>query len=69
MVKERINNFDSVEIVHITRELNMRAEVLSKLASTRANGINHSFVQETLERPNYGASTIIVAMAEPAPET
>jgi ribonuclease HI len=43
-VKEKIDNFDSIEIVHIPREQNTRADVLSKLATTRENRINHSFV-------------------------
>jgi len=36
-VKERIINFDLVEIMHIPREKNTRADVFSKLASTKAN--------------------------------
>ena len=68
-VKERINNFDSMEIVHIPREKNMKEDVLSKLASTRENGVNHSFIQETLEKTRYGASIITVATVEPSTET
>jgi len=69
MVKERIGNFDSVEIIHIPREQYKTSDVLSKLSSTRTNKINHSFIQDTLEKPSYGTSAIKVAMAEPAPRT
>lgn len=62
--KKRINNFDLVEISHIPREQNTRADVLSKLASTRASRINHSFMQETLEKPSHGTGTM-VATVEP----
>lgn len=43
-VKKRIGNFDLVEISHIPREQNTRVDVLSKLANTRAGGINHSCI-------------------------
>lgn len=37
-VKERISNFDSVEISRFLREQNTRADMLSKLARTRVSG-------------------------------
>lgn len=44
--------------------------MLSKLASTRSIGVNHYFVQEVLERPNYGRETkAVVEMAEPTQKT
>lgn len=67
-IKERIENFHLVEIIHIPGEKHTKVDVLSKLASTRANVINHSFVQETLEKPRYGTSAITVATTVPAPQ-
>ena len=54
--------------MHILREQNTRANILPKLASTRASGINHSFVHETLEKPSYGTGAM-VATVEPIPRT
>jgi ribonuclease HI len=51
VIKETISLFDEFEIMHVPREQNTRADVLSKLASTRKSGVNHSFIQETLEKP------------------
>lgn len=69
-VKEKINNFDSIEKMHIPIEQNTKVDVLSKLVSTRATGINHSFMQETLERPNYVMNLeVTVAIAEHDPWT
>jgi len=65
-VRERINKFELVEISHILREQNTRADVLSKLASTKVSAINYSFVHETLERPSYGEG-MMVATCEPIP--
>jgi ribonuclease HI len=67
MVKKKIGNFDSVEISHIPREQNTRADILSKLASTRVSGTNHSFAQETLEKPSYGMDVVVVATVKSAP--
>lgn len=67
-VKKMIIDFNLVEISHIPREQNTRVDVLSKVESTRSSRINHYFVQETLERPNYGTN-IIVAVVEPVPRT
>lgn len=47
-VKKMIIDFNLVEISHIPREQNTRADVLSKVESTRSSRINHYFVQETL---------------------
>lgn len=49
---ERQIKFESFEILHIPREYNPRADVLSKLASTRSFGVNHSFIQNTLRGPS-----------------
>ncbi|XP_058742696.1 uncharacterized protein LOC131615241 [Vicia villosa] len=50
LVKERMKNFTKAEVEHIPREHNSRADVLSKLASTRKKGGNKSVIQEILSR-------------------
>ncbi|CAJ2673127.1 unnamed protein product [Trifolium pratense] len=52
LVKEKITKFNSVEILHIPREHNKRADILSKLASTKRKGGNKSVIQEILPRPS-----------------
>ncbi|CAJ2667015.1 unnamed protein product [Trifolium pratense] len=51
LVKEKITKFNSVEILHVPREHNKRADILSKLASTKRKGGNKSVIQEILPRP------------------
>ncbi|GAU33418.1 hypothetical protein TSUD_21110 [Trifolium subterraneum] len=48
LVKEKITKFDSVEIQHVSREHNKRADILSKLASTKRKNENKSIIQEIL---------------------
>ncbi|CAJ2631771.1 unnamed protein product [Trifolium pratense] len=52
LVKEKITKFNSVEILHVPREHNKRADILSKLASTKRKGGNKSVIQEILPRPS-----------------
>ncbi|CAJ2654250.1 unnamed protein product [Trifolium pratense] len=52
LVKEKITKFNSVEISHVPREHNKRADILSKLASTKRKGGNKSVIQEILPRPS-----------------
>ncbi|CAJ2636234.1 unnamed protein product [Trifolium pratense] len=52
LVKEKITKFNSVEILHVPREHNKRADILSKLASTKRKGGNKSVIQEVLPRPS-----------------
>ncbi|XP_058759896.1 uncharacterized protein LOC131633201 [Vicia villosa] len=56
LVKDKIKNFAKAEVKHIPREHNSRADVLSKLASTRKKGGNKSVIQEILSRPSVGKS-------------
>lgn len=51
---------DSFEISHVSKEHNTMANVLLKLASTRST-IDHSFIKETLERPSYKRSILMVS--------
>ncbi|XP_050876397.1 uncharacterized protein LOC127080113 [Lathyrus oleraceus] len=52
LVKEKLDRFEKWEVQHIPREHNTRADVLSKLASTRKKGGNKSVIQEILPRPS-----------------
>ncbi|CAJ2656849.1 unnamed protein product [Trifolium pratense] len=52
LVKEKITKFNSVEILHVPREHNKRADILSKLTSTKRKGGNKSVIQEILPRPS-----------------
>ncbi|MCI54524.1 RNA-directed DNA polymerase (Reverse transcriptase), partial [Trifolium medium] len=49
LIKEKLARFKKSEVKHVPREHNARADVLSKLASTRRKkGGNQSLIQETL---------------------
>ncbi|XP_015952451.1 uncharacterized protein LOC107476997 [Arachis duranensis] len=49
---EYLRRFLETEVKHITRDLNSRANTLSKLASTKPGGNNRSLIQETLQEPS-----------------
>jgi len=52
LVQTKMKEFNSVDIVHVPREQNARADILSKLASTwTANG-NKTVIQEVLTKPS-----------------
>ena len=48
LIQNHLKKFTSVEIQHIPREHNARADVMSKLASARTKGGNKSVIQEIL---------------------
>ena len=48
-VKEPVKEFSDIEFRHVHREENVRADILSKLASTKLGGNNQSLIQETLK--------------------
>ncbi|XP_061348929.1 uncharacterized protein LOC133294291 [Gastrolobium bilobum] len=50
-VKEIILTFETVEIEHIRRSENTRADILAKLASTKSPGNNRSVIQHNLPNP------------------
>ncbi|XP_058755917.1 uncharacterized protein LOC131629132 [Vicia villosa] len=56
-VKERLARLRSAKVKHIPREHNARADVLSKLASTRKKGGNKSVIQEILPKPSTETSS------------
>ncbi|MCI27203.1 protein NYNRIN-like, partial [Trifolium medium] len=53
LIKEKLARFKEFEVKHVPREHNSRADILSKLASTRKRkGGNQSLIQETLSKPS-----------------
>ncbi|XP_061371478.1 uncharacterized protein LOC133314058 [Gastrolobium bilobum] len=65
-VKEIMLTFEAVEVEHIRRSENTRADILAKLASTKSPGNNHSVIQHNL--PNPGIIMSIIDKAEGAAE-
>ncbi|CAJ2657743.1 unnamed protein product [Trifolium pratense] len=47
-VQSLAKHFDSFELVYVPREQNMRADLLSKLASTKKPGSHRTVIQETI---------------------
>ncbi|XP_020215669.1 uncharacterized protein LOC109799508 [Cajanus cajan] len=48
----RISSFDEFSVKHVPREQNARADLLSKLASTKKPGQHRTIIQETLHSPS-----------------
>ena len=46
-VKELIKKFDMYEVWHVSKEKNVRVDILSKLASAKLGRSNKSLIQET----------------------
>ncbi|MCH96111.1 gag-pol polyprotein, partial [Trifolium medium] len=63
LVQGKIAQFDSAEVKHVPRGDNTRADVLSKLASTKRKGGNKSVVQEILPRPSIEKETLPTSSA------
>jgi len=51
-VKEACLDFLKVEFTHVPREHNTRADILSRLASTKRPGNNRIVIQSTLSQPS-----------------
>nr|KYP35255.1 hypothetical protein KK1_043711 [Cajanus cajan] len=47
-----ISSFDEFSVKHVPREQNARADLLSKLASTKKPGQHRTIIQETLHSPS-----------------
>ncbi|GAU10863.1 hypothetical protein TSUD_424970, partial [Trifolium subterraneum] len=60
LVKERITKFDSAEIQHVPQEHNKRADILSKLASTKRKNGNKSVIQDILSQPSIQKPTRVL---------
>nr|KYP35872.1 hypothetical protein KK1_043051 [Cajanus cajan] len=52
MASQQISSFDEFTIYHVPREQNARADLLSKLASTKCPGQHRTIIQETLHSPS-----------------
>jgi len=52
LVLEKMKEFETVEVTHNPREQNTRADILSKLASTRTASGNKTVIQEVLNEPS-----------------
>ncbi|XLU41788.1 hypothetical protein S245_036602, partial [Arachis hypogaea] len=50
--REQLGQLGEYEVRHIPREQNVRADTLSKLASTKPGGNNRSHIQEILQSPS-----------------
>ncbi|GAU32026.1 hypothetical protein TSUD_147220 [Trifolium subterraneum] len=60
LVKERITKFDSTKIQHVPREHNKRADILSKLESTKRKSGNKSVIQEIISHPSIQKPTRVL---------
>nr|KYP56992.1 Gypsy retrotransposon integrase-like protein 1 [Cajanus cajan] len=57
----QISSFDEFTIQHVPREQNTRAELLSKLASTKRPGQHRTIIQETLHSPSLNNKVVNVS--------
>ncbi|XP_061349744.1 uncharacterized protein LOC133294981 [Gastrolobium bilobum] len=62
-VKELMESFEGVEVEHIRRAENARADILAKMASTKSPGNNRSVIQHNMPNP-----CIVMRISESAPE-
>ena len=53
-----MKKFDRTEIMHVPREQNMQADILSKLKSTKKKGGKKSVIQESISPPSIEKSTM-----------
>nr|KYP74527.1 Transposon Ty3-I Gag-Pol polyprotein [Cajanus cajan] len=61
---QQISSFDEFSIKHVPREQNTRADLLSKLASTKKPGQHRTIIQETLHSPSLDDKTVNVNDSE-----
>ncbi|CAI8591037.1 unnamed protein product [Vicia faba] len=62
MVNDILSLFKSYEIVNMPKEQNTSTNTLSKFSSTSVEDINHSLIQETLEKPDISTIVIVTAV-------
>ncbi|GAU33948.1 hypothetical protein TSUD_148680 [Trifolium subterraneum] len=53
-VRSLAKHFNTFELIYVPREHNARADLLSKLASTKKPGNNRTVIQETVAKPSTG---------------
>ncbi|XP_016206094.1 uncharacterized protein LOC107646425 [Arachis ipaensis] len=59
ITKDLISKFNKFDIIHVNREQNTRADVLSKLATTRQAENTSALSQLTLDKPSFEQDTIL----------
>ncbi|XP_072077907.1 uncharacterized protein [Arachis hypogaea] len=64
LVRELISHFTSIQITHIAREQNTRADALSKLATTRKNMHDSVISQLTLAEPSFGKTIFSITQEQ-----
>jgi len=52
VVQGMLNRFRTANVKHVDRSQNSRADLLSKLATTKIKGQHHKVIHATLDRPN-----------------
>ncbi|XP_072083537.1 uncharacterized protein [Arachis hypogaea] len=62
ITKNLISKFSKFEIIHVNREQNTRADVLSKLATTRQTENTPALSQLTLDKPSFEQDTVLSIM-------
>ena len=60
LVQEKLKKFNQTEIKHVLHKQNTRADILSKLASTRKKVGNKFVIQELLSHPSIERSTMLL---------
>jgi hypothetical protein len=65
---ERVRNlasyFNSLQLTYVPREQNARADLLSKLPSTKKPGSNRTFIQETIANPSINEELVMMIIEE-----
>ena len=64
IVKTLIDNFKCFKMYYIPRESNIRANLLSKLASTKKVGHLKTIIQETIQAPTINAEEVMAREEE-----
>jgi len=63
-VREAALHFQKIDFIHVPRDQNVRADVLSRLASTKRPDCNQSIIQSTLTHPSITTTTAAAMNAE-----
>nr|KYP65478.1 Retrovirus-related Pol polyprotein from transposon 17.6 [Cajanus cajan] len=61
IASQQISSFDEFAIHHVSREQNARADLLSKLASTKKPGQHRTIIQETLHSPSFDDKVVNIS--------
>ncbi|XP_015953775.1 uncharacterized protein LOC107478141 [Arachis duranensis] len=65
ITKDLISKFSKFDIIHVNREQNTKADVLSKLATTRQTENTSALSQLTLDKPSFEQDTILSIIQVP----